>query len=529
MVAVALFQTGAALADEGWPFASLPESFVGMTNGALQPETTFRGFIGSSQTSPASSGGQTGRQVYFGGLRYRADGPWQLGASLAIFDDAPAAPINGSDETVTYVGWGLDLKYQLYESNRISAALMLGVEAAYYSRGGGLTTQSSVAPDDKEWFVATTLSLPVTYQLGDRFWLTGEIGYTQAATTLVGEPGFGGRFLTSAGLAYQLSDRLFAYGTIKRIARATDSGIDARGQSNLDYLYTVGAQFALTPQSVVNFYITNAFSPTPTGDDFLFFPAKSEAVFGVMLSYIPSGRGIGDAALTFRPARRAENEGSRFADGFTINAPHTLASDRVRARLAFGSAGQSMLSLYYTPEPDFQIEIAVEDYALAAGSDFRLESDEDLRFMIGGRWQAMDQAYGDLFNLGFGISAGRDFGKPSLGVLFVEATASMAFDWGEAALNTRGALYASEAKAGIGMLISYDLGQTLSAIGEYTVVQNDSAVWSVGLRYTPQNLPLSFDLYLTNAAGLNGLGTLLSNDNPQIGISIHWEGGLDLL
>jgi len=528
-VPLSLVQSGAAVAEEIWPFASLPESFFGMTNGVLQPENTFRFFGGSSQTLPATSGGQTGRQIYFGGFRYRANGPWQFGASGVVFDDAPAAPINGSDETVTYVGWGLDLKYQLYESGRLSAALMLGVEATYYSRGGGLTTQSSVAPDDKEWFLAATLSLPVSYQLSDQFWLTGEIGYTQAPPSLVGATGFGGRAFASTGLAYQVSDRLFAYGTIKLIAREIDNGVDAQDQGGLDYLYTLGGQFALTPQSVINFYVTNAFSPTPTGDDFLFFPAKTEPIFGVMISYFPSGRGVGDTALTFRPVSRDENDRTRFADGFTINAPHTLASDRVHARLAYGSAGQSMLSLIYTPDPDFQFEFSIEDYALATGANFRLESEEDLRYMVGGRWQAMDQDYGDPINLGFRASAGRDFEHPSIGVLFFEATASMAFDWGEAAFNTRGAIYSSETIAGVGMSIRFDLGQTITAIGEYTSVLDDNAVWAVGLRYTPQNLPLSIDLYLTNAVGLNGIGTLLSNDNPQVGISIHWKGGLDLL
>jgi len=528
-VPFALIQSVAALADESWPFATLPESFVGMTNGALQPEDTFRAYIGSAQPSRASAGGQTGRQVYFGGFTYRFDSPLQFGAGVAIFDDAPAAAINGSFDTATYVGWGLDLKYRLYEGDRLSAALQGGIEAAYFSRGAGLTDQSTVAPGDKGWFLASTLSLPITYQLTNRIWVTGEVGYTNAAPSLIGERGFGGRVFAAAGMAYQLSDRFFTYGAFKALARQLDNGIDAQDQGGLHHIYTVGGQFALTPQSIINVYVTNAFSPSSFGDDILFFPQKTEPVFGVMLSYIPSGRGVGDAALTFRPADRPQGEGSRYSDGFTIRTPHTLASDRVHARLAYGAAGQSMLSLLYTPDPNFQIEFAVEDYALTAGSDFRPDSDEGLRFMIGGRWQAMDQAYGDPFNLGFGISAGRNFGETSLGALFFEANASRGYDWGEATVNARSAIYAAETLVGLGAAISYDLSETVSAIGEFTAVLDDDPVWALGLRYSPLKLPLSIDLYYTNAAGLNGLGTLLSNDNPQLGLSIHWEGGLDLL
>jgi len=526
---VSLLHSGAALAQEIPSVSQLPDSFVGLNNGTLQPKNTVQGYIGSAQTSQASSGGQTGRQVYYGGLRYRGSEAWQIGASVAIFDDQPAMPINGRGDSLTYVGTGLDLKYQFHDSGRLSAALLLGVEAAYFSRGFGLTTQSSVPAGDKEWFLASTLSIPVTYQLNDRFWATGEVGYTHAAKTIIGQPGFGGRAFASAGLAYRVSDRLFAYGAVKGLARQISGGIDAPKPGGTDYLYTIGGQFSLTPQSQFNFYVTNAFSPTPTGDDLLFFPDKDKPVFGARLTYTPSGKGVGESAATFRPAMRVNDKSTRFADGFTINSPHTLASDKVHARLSYGSAGHSALSLYYTTDPDFQIEFSVENYALGSGTNFRTAAVEDLRFFIGGRWQAMDEAYGQPFNLGFGMSAGRDFKKPSLGSLFAYASASKSFAWGEAAANVRSAIYGSTTLAGAGVSVTRNFGETFSAIGEYTVVRNDQPVWAFGLRHSAKNLPFSIDLYSTNAAGMNGLGSLLSRDKPRIGISINWEGGLDLL
>ena len=66
-------------------------------------------------------------------------------------------------------------------------------------------------------------------------------------------------------------------------------------------------------------------------------------------------------------------------------------------------------------------------------------------------------------------------------------------------------------------------------IGEYTAVMNDQSVWAFGLRHSAKSLPFLIDLYSTNAAGMNGLGSLLSRDKPLVGISINWEGGLDLL
>lgn len=523
------FQVNGVTAQEQPDVSSVPDSLVGMTNGTLQPENTFRPYIGSSQTSPASSGGQTGRQVYYGGLSYRGSGPWQVGASLAIFDDIPAMPINGRGDSVTYVGTGLDLKYQFYDNGKLTSAVLIGAEAAYYSRGFGLTSQSSVPAGDKDWFVAGTLSIPVTYQVNDRFWVTGEVGYTHAATVVAGNPGFGGRAFASAGLGYRFTDRLLAYGTVKGLARRLGGGIDAPKPGGIDYLYTIGGQFELTPQSALNLYVTNAFSPTPTGDDFLFFADKANPVFGARLTYTPSGKGVGDRATTFRPAVRVNEKATRFADGFTINSPHTLASDRVLTRLSYGSAGQSSASLYYTADPDFQIEFSVENYALGSGTNFRTAADEDLRFFVGGRWQAMDEAYGHPFNLGFGMSAGRDFKKPSIGSLFAYGTASKSFGWGEASINARSAIYASKTLAGVGVAFTRNFGETFSAIGEYTAVRNDKPVWAFGIRHSSKNLPFSIDLYSTNAAGMNGIGSLLSRDKPRVGISLNWEAGLDLL
>lgn len=523
---VALLHADTVAAEEISLRSELPGSLVGMTNGTLQPKNTFQPFIGSAQ---APSPGQTGLQVYYGGLRYRGSGPWQIGANVAIFDDVPKMPINRRDDSVTYVGTGLDLKYQFHESGRLSAALLLGVEAAYYSRGFGMTTQSSVPAEDKEWFLASTFSLPVTYQLSDRFWVTGEVGYTHAAKTIIGQPGLGDRAFASAGAAYRVSDRFFAYGAVKGLARQISGGIDAPKLGGINYLHTLGGQFALTPQSALNFYVTNAFSPTPTGSNVLFFPYKGKPVFGARLTYTPSGKGVVEGATTFHPAVRLNEKSTRFADGFTINSPHTLASDRIHARLSYGSADQSALSVYYTTDPDFQIEFSVENYALDSGTNFRTAADEDLRYFIGGRWQAMDEAYGQPFNLGFGVSAGRDFKKPSIGSLFAHATASKSFDWGAAAVNARGAVYASETLGGVGVSLTRNFGEHFSVIGEYTAVMDDQPVWAFGLRHSAKNLPFSIDLYSTNAAGMNGLGSLLRRDKPRVGISINWEGTLDLL
>lgn len=521
--ALALSASGQAMAEDRYPFADLPESFVGMMNGNLQPKSTLRPYVGSAQTAPSVSGGGTGRQVYFGGWRYRGQGDWQLGWNTSIYDDPPAAAIHGRTENITQLSMGLDFKYQLMQTERLSASVFAGGEFNYYRSGAAL------AAGDKPQFFSGTLSLPVTYQLSDDLWVSGEVGYTHAGKTVEGETGFGGRAFASVGAAYRLSDRIFTYGSAKVLKRGISNGIDAQDQGGKSYLYTLGGQYTLTPQSAINVYVTNAYSPLPVGDDWLFYPDKVNPVFGLLLTYIPSGKGVGETATTFRPATRSEPVEKRFSDGFTITSPHTLASDRFHARLSYGAQGQKELALFHTIDPDFQFELAFEDFALGTGSNFRNETAEDTRFFVGGRWQAMDEAYGHPFSLGFRVFAGRDIKKPTVGVIYAEGSASKRFGDAEFTVNPRLAAFGKELRAGLGLGVSYDFTDSLTAIAELTPLRGDKPVWAFGIRKSFEQAPFTLDLYTTNAAGLNGIGSLLSNDKPQIGVSIHWETGFDWL
>jgi hypothetical protein len=529
MLAISACAASTVLAND-LPYAGLPDSFVGMTNGALIPKQSVQPYIGSSQTSQSSSGGQTGRQVYFGGFQYRGNQNWQFGSSLLVFDDLPDNPVAGSMESITQFNAGFELKYQFAQTNRFSASLLSAAEWMYFSRGESITTQSSIPSDEKSNSLAATLSVPMTYRLGETIWASAELGYTHAPSSFAGEPGLGGRPFVSAGLAYRATDRLFAYGSVKALKRTQSGAIDIRNGNVTDLIYTVGGQFALTPQSALNIYATNAFGTSPVSDDFMFYPDDDEFVFGAVLKYIPSGKGVGENAQRFY----ALNSPSKahqplLPDGFTIASPHTLPSDQVYTRLSYSSSGQKSLATYYTAEPDFQFEFAIEDYVINADTGFRTEEDEDTRYMIGGRWQAMSEDYTHPFNLGFRILAGRDIQKPSLGVFYAEASASKTFENLELTIAPRAAFYASETLAGLGAGINYTLNEKFSAIGEYTLTQNSDQIWALGARYNFPSAPLSIDLYSTNSSGLNGIGTLLDSGEAQIGISLHWHTDFDWL
>ena len=524
-----IFLASTVLAENRfYPWDDLPESFIGMQTGKLQPANSIRLHGGAAQTSRQSSGGQTGRQTYFLGLDYRGQERWQLGTTAIVFDDEPAHAVAGSIETVTHLGMAGEIKYQWLQRGPLSASLLVAAERTYFSRGAGLRTQSTLPASKKSSNWMWTVSLPTTLQITDRLWLNSEVGYTSAPKSLLAGSGFGDRASFSGGAVYQATRRAFIYGALKHLERSSSTALDIQDRGGPNYIYTLGTQLSLTPQSSLNFYATNAFSQSPVGDDILFYPDKNRPTLGIVLSYIPSGAGIGDDAPTYWVPERQSGKETRFSDGFTMMYPHTLASDRMRNRCTTRLDGNFSCTTYFSTDPDFQFEFSVEDFVLREGSEFRSEASEGLRYMIGGRWQAMDEAYGHPLSMGFRVSGGRDLSDPQIGILYTEGTASKAVDWGELAVGGRAAFYSDKTVMGLGLAARYDLADDLAGFGELTVVKRDEPVWSAGYRWKPSTLPFELDIFATNSIGLNGIGSILSNKKPSFGMSLHFENPLDL-
>ena len=163
--------TKAQQAQDRWPYEGTPSSFVGLETPYLQTQNSFEGNIGSLQTTPQVSGGQSGRQTYYGGASYRGAVNWELGANLVIFDDEPGQRVSNTTESITYISSGVNLRYKFLETKAIDAAAKLSVDRLYYSRGGKITDQSGVSPSHKATFIASTLEMPLGLCLSEN--LTG--------------------------------------------------------------------------------------------------------------------------------------------------------------------------------------------------------------------------------------------------------------------------------------------------------------------------------------------------------------------
>lgn len=511
--------SGFALAED--TSNGIPPNLVGLETAYLQPSQTVSGFIGSLQTSAASSDGQTGRQTYYGGLSYRGKGNFQFGANLLAFDDVPDQAIGGSLEDVTHVALGVSAKYQFFATTTVAAAAQFSVDGVYYSRGATLTTQSSVAPEDKHQFGAATVQFPLSLRLSDNLWATGSLGYSfipEASNTI---ENFGSRAFVAGGLMYRVSDRLLTYASAKFIDRESPTALDAQNSNKRSSIYTVGGQFALTPQTALNFYVTNVFGPFGSAANTNFYPDINQPVFGATFMYTPSGKNVGNKAPRFYDAAIGTNVHPGDGRGF-------LNADEVRITSFVGAGGLDGFALAFSPDPDIVLEFNFEEYASGSPSNFRADNLEDQRFAIGGRWRAFSQQYGHPFDLELGVSAGRDIEKPSLGVLFADARLLKKVGETDLTLKALHASYADKKPIGVGLGVSRSIYNGLSLGAETVFTSEGEKIWKLNGEYQFDNLPFSLGLFAGNAIGRTGVGQLYSSSDIQIGASLSWRTRLDL-
>jgi hypothetical protein len=515
--------TKAQQAQDRWPYEGTPSSFVGLETPYLQTQNSFEGNIGSLQTTPQVSGGQSGRQTYYGGASYRGAGNWELGANLVIFDDEPGQRVSNTTESITYISSGVNLKYKFLETKAIDAAVKLSVDRVYYSRGGKITDQSGVSPSRKSTFIASTLEMPLGLRLSENLTGTTTLSWTDIQQSSATLETFSDRLAAEFGLIYRLSERVTTYGSTQQVWRMQSNAADATDGKKSTRIYTLGMQYALTPQAVINVFATNLFGPYGSARHLPFFPDDDAPTFGVLLKYSPSGRGVGPNAPRFHTLR--------YNCGECHTSPESgnLQSDTISVTATAGPKQSGAINLKYSIDPDIQFEFVAEQYHSGENSRFRSRNKEDLRVTVGGRWQALGEHYGHPFDLSFGVSAGRDLKDPSIGALVADARLSKSIGPYSISAQASGAIFADVYAQGFGIEATRTIAENFHANLGTKFTNNGDTIWTAGVTKTFENSPFSIGLEATNAMGTTGLGTLYQASKPHLKVSVMWVTALDLL
>ena len=488
------------------PHALVPSSLPGLSSGYLQPEATNWLSIGTRQ--PSDQGNGTGTQVYDGTVSARGYWPFQLGFSGSVFDDPIGRSFQGITENFTLGAAALNMKYSLIETPRYAVSIEGSVSYFRYGFDGR----------EKEDVFGATLSMPATYRISEDVFLNAEVGYSHLPDEVQGLPALGARGFAAIGAGWQPTDRLTLWGSAKLLARKIDDGIE--GDENT--ILTLGARYALTPQMAASAFVTSGYSDTPLFDDVTAFNSTDNVVFGAALTLVPSGKRFNIPRYGTDVA--AVDKTLTFGDGVILSGPETIGSNEARFSASYGSSENARIEAFVSPDPDFQVEFTFEDYALADTTGFRTEAEEDVRYSVGARYQALSEAEGDPVTLGARVMFGRDFEVPTVGVFVGEL--SVRKDLGDRAdfvFNPKLAAFGEDTLYGAGLGLNYDLTDKLKLMSEVTLRDDGSdGIYAIGLRRSFPESISAIDIYATNAAGRSGIGSLLAGET-QIGVSFTYQ------
>lgn len=510
--AFALVGVGIASATAGpdFPYAESPYQLPGMETGMVQPRETVSLRIGTRQ--PVDSSAQatsTGLQNYDGGATYRGKGRLSFGFSVSIFDDVTERPVFGSTQNLTFAGAELEAKYALVEGPNLFAAISGAVGQYRFDQQGG----------PAEDLTAATLSLPVTYRFDTGLALTGSLGYTHMPDEIGTAKGYGGRGFLSLGAGYAINDRLYVYGNAKQLFRAEDQGPEG---TNADTLYAAGVRYALTPQTTASLYFSTSQGNTPITDDLRYVASGDDAIIGAEFTITPSRKRFNIPRYGTRLA--AADGVAQFREGLTMPGAQTIGSNSVRFS-AYGTNEESGgVAVAISPDPDIQFDVIVENFALTSQNALINETTEDLRAMVGLRWQALSQDEGAPLSLGFNTLFSRDLDKPTIGVLYAGITAERAVsDTVRLRGNIRSAAFTDNTLSALGTGIDMDFGNNFVGMAEYSVVSEGDDIWAIGARRQLRNdAPAAWEIYATNSAGRYGVGTVIAGET-QFGIGLSWQ------
>lgn len=512
---------GALFLDQT-PIEMMATNYTNFETGYLLPKGAVYLQFGSDQTSGGMS---TGTQVYEGRADWAITDRFQVSAFGHVFDDPPLCGTAACDENLTFIAGGAGLKYGLVESYGLSVAAFGSVE--------GILLSGDLYQNDgsKDIDLAGSLQLPVSLTVSDslRFHLTPGVSFLPERINNV--PFYGTVPYLGAGLTWQPITGLQSYATVMLPYGTDGNTISKSGRIEVEPVWTAGVKMAVTPKAAVDIFATNGWGMTPATSVIALPPDASEDVaYGIRLSYTPF---VGTATRdVYFDSYRVDMlspvtalELKEQIGGITLASADTLAPDRFLVEVGVGNRDFSDVHLAFSPDQDLQIDAIFSQYPSggAVGKTVSPWNDE-WSYMLGGKLRMMDQKYGDLFSLSGQVLAGRDFNKPTTGVIYGALPAGLAVsEKASVRLESKFAAYGSERLWAIGGGVSVRPLRDLELIGEVTAVSDDGdTIWAAGARYDLPNTLFSADVYATNATGLHGLGTILAQDEPRYGLTLRF-------
>jgi Pentapeptide repeats (8 copies) len=451
----------------------------------------------------------------------------QLGLSGDLFSDSLERPVNGQPVRLKTLTGAVEAKYQVFKSDKLGVSVLgsaellnIRTDKTSFLSGAPLTTGFS-----GRTIFAGSLQVPLTYSLSNQFQVHLTPSVSFFPETLKGSPFYGTVFNIGAGVSWQPLKRLNFFADVRVPLGPGGNSIRASNASVFkSVVWSGGFRYLVNPAAAIDIYATNAFGTTPATQVLSFLPDGDQVAIAAVLNFTPD---IGqNYAADFRGKPRVAltpRDKQLLLDGLTIPTADTLLPRTLRVRGGAGAGSGGSIATGLTN--DVQIELLVDKFDSPGNGDLAITP---LKVGAAAKIRFLDQVQGDPFSL-----SARGTFEQSLKVANGVSEGGIIFQYRPIPrlaliVEPKGGVYGDDKRFGVGLGTNLELWKGIQLIGEYTPIlagQTKTGVWGVGLRYLNDKLGLGFDVYGSNASGLNSYGTLVGRPDPSIGFNVHWLFG----
>ena len=339
----------------------------------------------------------------------------------------------------------------------------------------------------------------------------------------VGQNAYGKNFYIGSGFLFDITEDLNALMSYTIPLGPGNNYFDSNLKYDKKSIYSFGLGWNISPQIGIEGKITNSYGASPS-TGLLTIPSDNLPLYS--------------ANMTFRPYEMDTyliplNERDKLISNGGITVSNALIPRAGTSQINFNYDEKGNLFGFYgySLSNIFQLELvnigSFNDLNFSGSKNSNLYSkylgEDNLNFRFGGKLLIFSPQKDDLYWLTFRSSVGRN-NDTNQGYLFTEFMNTFRLNnWLTFNISPKYIFSGVKSFGGIGFSSYINLSDSLMLIPEInTSIKNNSNFNStLALRYS-LSPDKSFDLYFSNAAGVQDLGQILKNEEYRFGINLNF-------
>lgn len=368
-----------------------------------------------------------------------------------------------------------------------------------------------------------SLALPLNWRANDQLSFTLAPGVSVLPGSQGGGQGGSGEFYGTsitlgAGVSWRPIPEINFIGSLLVPLGPGTNTFDADLNFSRTPIYTAGLNLAFNPRIALEGAITNGFGITPA-TALLTLPSDNRPLFSASFRWNPDGPDTPQGILSLR--QRSFSVG-----GLSVNTAWVPPSGTVQLSGNADSRGNLFGYLGWSASNIFQFDLfnggAFNDVEPTNALVNTFANNGGFNSRIGGKLVAFSQLRGVPFTGAGRLSLGRNNDEAFQGYFYGEWMGTWeANDWLAFTVSPKLALSGQSNPWGIGFSANVQLSEQLQLIPEANLVLSDpdASNGTIALRWLA-NKSTFLDVYVSTAAGLYDLGTLLGSDQVRVGTRI---------